>query len=300
MKGIPLYKSFNELHKLTGSSLRATHDLFHCFDMSQTNDLKVNTLPPHRAEFYTLALNIGTQQLTYTLGDALFENLNYFILCVAPGQVARWEKKGDWFGYCTFFKSGFFEYSSETNFLRQFPFFNIRESNLIPVSANQFNSLLPLYRQILAEQEAGNPFRDEVIRSLFQAVLWQVRRIYEGTRERTTTERANEIIASQFQYLVSEHFLQKTSVKEYADLLNVTPNHLSETIKYATGLQAKQIISQRRIEEAKYLLKYTDNDIAEIAYHLRFSAPTHFTKFFKKEASCTPLEYRAYKRKPVA
>jgi hypothetical protein len=60
MKGIPLYKEINDLHKLTGSSLRSRIDSFHCFDMALANDIIVTELPPHRADFYTLALNFGT------------------------------------------------------------------------------------------------------------------------------------------------------------------------------------------------------------------------------------------------
>ncbi|MBS1598383.1 MAG: helix-turn-helix transcriptional regulator [Bacteroidetes bacterium] len=211
---------------------------------------------------------------------------------MAPGQVAKWEKNGDWFGYCTFFKSEFLQYNSEINFLQQYPFFNIQEANLIPVSQEQFKSLSPNYAQILHEQKDGAAYSVEIIRSSFQAILWQVRRIYESAKIKTVVEKANAIIASQFQYMVNEYFIDKTTVEEYADMLNITANHLSQTIKNTTGKTAKNIISQRRLEEAKYLLNYTNNDIAEIAYHLNFSAPTHFTKFFKKETACTPQEYR--------
>ncbi len=121
MKGIPLYKEIDELHEITDSSLRSKYKGSHCFDMAKTNNLTVNALPP-RADFYTLAINPGTKDLTYRLNENTFTNPKYFILCVAPGQVVRWEKKGDWFGYCTFFKSGFLLFNSETNFLKLFPF----------------------------------------------------------------------------------------------------------------------------------------------------------------------------------
>ncbi len=61
MKGIPLYTEINDLYQLTGAALRTHNPLFHCFDMAETNNLAVIELPPHRADFYTLALNFGTQ-----------------------------------------------------------------------------------------------------------------------------------------------------------------------------------------------------------------------------------------------
>ncbi len=75
--------------------------------------------------------------------------------------------------------------------------------------------------------------------------------------------------------------------------VNLTPNHLSQTIKEVTGKTAKSYIVKRRLEESTYLLKYSNDDIAEIAFHLNFSGPTHFTKFFKKETGKTPIEFRA-------
>jgi AraC family transcriptional regulator, transcriptional activator of pobA len=293
LKGIPLYNEINDLHQLTGSKLRANNPLFHCFDMAQTNDLEVTYLPPHRVSFYTLALNFGTEKLEYTLNEKDFHHPRHFLLCVAPGQVAKWEKNGDWFGYCTFFKNEFLQFNTAVNFLQQYPFFNINETNLLPVTKEQFQSLAESFKLILKEQESANEFNMEIIRSTFQSVLWQTRRIYEEQKKITSSQKAHSIIASQFQYLVNEYFKEKIAVEEYAQLLNITANHLSQTIKETTGKTAKSIISERRVNEAKYLLTYTDNDIAEIAFHLNFSEPTHFTKFFKKETGKTPMEHRS-------
>lgn len=292
MKGIPLYHEINQLHELTGSPLRTHNPLFHCFDMSLTNSLPVSELPPHRVSFYTLALNFGTQQLSYTLNEKTFHNQSSFLLCVAPGQVAHWQKRGDWFGFCTFFKSEFLNFNSQVNFLQQYPFFNINETNLIAVNEQHFKTLSVYFQQIISEQHSQSAFSSEVIRSALQAVLWQTRRIYEEQKHLDSETKASAAIAAQFQHLVNEFFLEATSVEEYADRLNITANHLSQTIKDATGVTAKSIITKRRLEEAKYLLKYTDNDVAEIAYHLGFNEPTHFTKFFKKETDITPVQFR--------
>jgi AraC family transcriptional regulator, transcriptional activator of pobA len=275
--------------------MRTANPLFHCFDMSAANDLKVTALPPHRADFYTLALNFGTQNLEYTLNDTSFHHPTHFLLCVAPGQVAKWEKNGDWFGYCTFFKNGFLNFHSEVNFLQQYPFFNINETNLLPVNESHFKILSVYFQQIIPEQETSSAFSVEIIRSAFQAILWQVRRIYEEVKKVTPIQKANAIISSQFQYLVNEHFLTMISVDDYARLLNISANHLSQTIKEVTGTTAKSFIKKRRLEEAKYLLLYTENTISEISFHLNFSEPTHFTKFFKKETGHTPQQFKISK-----
>jgi AraC-like DNA-binding protein len=86
-------------------------------------------------------------------------------------------------------------------------------------------------------------------------------------------------------------------VKEYADLLAVTPNHLSQSIKSVAGKNALSYIGDRLLSEAKSLIQYTDFDIAEIAYQLGFSDPANFGKFFKKEMRMSPSDYRRLKAK---
>lgn len=134
LKGIPLHENINSLHEITGSHLRTDNPLFHCFNMEESNDLPNSHLGPHRANFYTLALSFGTKGLSYSLNEFELQDTTNFILCVAPGQIATWEKKGDWHGYCTFFKSEFLAVLDQVYFLSQYPFFNISETNVIPLS----------------------------------------------------------------------------------------------------------------------------------------------------------------------
>ncbi len=293
MKGIPIYNDINDLHRLTGSALRTDNPLFHCFDMAHANDLTNNDLLPHRADFFTLALSSGTKGLTYTLNGNTFQCPKHFILCVAPGQIATWEKTDQWFGYCTFFKTEFIQVQEKVNFLTQYPFFNISETNFFPLERGIDQDLTALFQQILKEQTTKRPFSMEIIRALFQTILWNVRRIYEDSIQHNSSIRASAVLTAQFQFLVNEHFLELTKVEEYAELMHISANHLSQTVKQTTGKTAKSIINERRLNEAKFLLAYTDHQIGAIAYYLNFSEPTHFTKLFKKHVSTTPQLYRS-------
>ena len=232
------------------------------------------------------------KNLSYTLNEHHFHHPRNFVLCTAPGHVATWKKQGDWFGYCTFFKSEFLLFDDQVNFLQQFPFFRINESNLLPLETENFNCLKGVLQQVVEEQSRRDPFSTEIIRSLFEGVLWQVRRIYERTTP-TPSPRAGATMTARFQWLVNEHFLNKTTVAEYAELLHVSANHLGQTVKQTMGQTAKHLINERRLLEAQHLLTYTNNSIADIAHHLNFSEATHFTKFFRKLTGQAPLAYRS-------
>lgn len=72
-------------------------------------------------------------------------------------------------------------------------------------------------------------------------------------------------------------------------MLNVTPNHLSQSIKIASAKNTSSFINDRILSEAKSLIQFTDFNIAEIAYQLNFSDPADFGKLFKKHTDQTPL-----------
>ena len=46
-------------------------------------------------------------------------------------------------------------------------------------------------------------------------------------------------------------------------------------------------------ETAKEYVFNTKKSISEVAYALGFQYPQHFSRWFKKQAGCTPNEYRA-------
>ncbi|WDF57476.1 helix-turn-helix domain-containing protein [Mucilaginibacter sp. KACC 22063] len=52
-------------------------------------------------------------------------------------------------------------------------------------------------------------------------------------------------------------------------------------------------MSNRVIQEARILLKQTDWSVADVAYTLGFDDVAHFSNYFKKQTSFTPLAFRA-------
>ena len=127
----------------------------------------------------------------------------------------------------------------------------------------------------------------------FLALLYQLKEFtnaFKQWEDGFTTPQ--QILLQKFFQLVNNFYLEKRTIEEYAAMLNVTPNHLSQSIKIASGKNASGYINDRIVSEAKSLIKFTEFDIAEIAYQLNFSDPSNFGKFFKKQTGQTPLEFR--------
>ena len=96
-----------------------------------------------------------------------------------------------------------------------------------------------------------------------------------------------------FRDLVDEKFQSWHKVKDYAAHLHITAKHLSKTVKDICGRSAKQLIQDRLTLEAKRLLIHTDLPVKQIAFHLGFDQPLHFSAFFKKTTMTSPTKYRA-------
>ena len=53
-----------------------------------------------------------------------------------------------------------------------------------------------------------------------------------------------------------------------------------------------EYITQKRMEQAKQLLRQTEKHTGEIASEVGFRDPHYFSFVFKKTQGCTPREYR--------
>lgn len=115
---------------------------------------------------------------------------------------------------------------------------------------------------------------------------------------KTISVRQKEIVASYLQQLdlhlsdLKVGLAEKTfEIKDLADLLFVSPKHLSNTIQEVLGKSPCDIYEERLIEISKELLLTTNKPISHIAQSLTFD-PSNFTKFFKSFEGKTPKQFR--------
>jgi len=100
------------------------------------------------------------------------------------------------------------------------------------------------------------------------------------------------MLERQFPVVSPDQRISLHTAKDYADRLAIHNNYLNKVLKENTGKTTTEHIIARLIQEAKILLKQTDWNISEIAYSLGFEQLSHFSNFFKKQTSLSPLEMR--------
>lgn len=95
-----------------------------------------------------------------------------------------------------------------------------------------------------------------------------------------------------FELLVEKHFATWHQLPRYAQQLGCSEKSLVRASLQAAGVAPKAFISARVVLEAKRLLAHTTLPVARIAESLGYSDLANFAKFFKREAGCTPTEFR--------
>ena len=124
------------------------------------------------------------------------------------------------------------------------------------------------------------------------AVGYEFLNCYRRDQDRQWAENRQADIFNSFRDLVVKHYRESREVKYYADLLNLTPKHLSKVIRTAAGISPTEWIEQYVTAQAKRLIEArTTQTLQETAYMLGFTEPTSFYRYFKRVTGMTAKQY---------
>ena len=82
------------------------------------------------------------------------------------------------------------------------------------------------------------------------------------------------------------------STSDIAAHLNITPNYLSGRFKAEIGCAVTEYIRRERMETAAYFLRTTNLSAGEIAGRVGIDSQSYFTRQFRAEKGCSPMQYR--------
>lgn len=102
----------------------------------------------------------------------------------------------------------------------------------------------------------------------------------------------NQQMFSEFMKLIEENYHEGYEVAYYAERMNISRKYLGHIAKEHTGLTAKRIINDYRVQQLKLALYTTSMSIKEIAVNFHFTDQSAFTRYFKAHTSKSPKEYR--------
>ncbi len=90
---------------------------------------------------------------------------------------------------------------------------------------------------------------------------------------------------------IKEHYMEKLTLADVAEALNISSGHLSNTFKKLTGTTLSDYIAQVKIQHAMELIDTHQYLMYEISDKLGFDNPYYFSKVFKKVTGISPREH---------
>lgn len=241
---------------------------------------------PHRDDHYMFII----QQAGSMLLEVDFKEVSILgaSLCfVAPGQVHRYLNYDDAQGWMLFAETSLLSVQSRDIFSA---YFNAGQMAAVEKDDAVFK-LVPLLEEVVGNTAV--PLREKLISSLTDSLTALIASsILKGQHITHVIggQKYNTVI--RFKKLVAEKYGVLKQVKDYAEMLNISPLYLNEITKEITGFPASYWISQEIVLEAKRMLYYTLLDVKQIAYALGYEDHAYFSRFFKKHVGMTALTFR--------
>jgi AraC family transcriptional activator of pobA len=288
---IPYYTEINDFIASIPWPAQTMNPDFYCLRLKKLGEDRQVYRPPFKRSFYFFALlhNSGKIQVTY--GDQTVQDPDSYLVFHSPNLVYSFAHNNNLEGYVLYFKQECFSFF-KPGFHQQFPLFDPLQTNLFKFDHTTFDQLAPSFEAVFTAYERSSKAQHIEARVKLLGLLYHLEDFAIEKRKDLPPATAQQMLLRKFIQLIDNHYIDKRTVHEYAELLSVTANYLSQCVKQASGKNALAFIADRLAAESRSLIQYSDFEITEIAYQLNFSDPANFGKFFKKQTGLSPSEFR--------
>lgn len=250
--------------------------------------LKLPLEPHRRSVYFFLFVTKGKAYRSKGLTEYEIKT-NHFFFLPADQITALRAVSPDIEGfYCHFLPGIFNQQHLKTDLSKDFNFYSLSGYPVVPV--NHIERYINILQILEKEYKDSNPKRFEIIPYYLLSLFKEVS--LEHSEHRPPAHPAHIHLTTAYKDLLTVKIGEINSVKDFATLLEVTPNHLNKSVKLTTGKSAHALLDEMRMLEAKVLLKQTDLSIAEIAFKTGKSDPSDFSRFFKLNSGQSPREFR--------
>lgn len=247
---------------------------------------------PHQLSFYDiLFIDKGTGH--FMLDDHKIALRPGTIIFSSPGHTREWHIKKPIGGYAVFFEKDFLNlFFTDELFLYRFGYFHqYQKPTSLWVTPAEFSIYRSINSQIEAEIKDLQRDSAHLLRALLYQLLVLLNRSYAKQNSLQSDSYIHPVFF-RFRALLEKNYSTHHRVVEYLKLLRVSPAQLNKLCRRYMGTTAQEMIHHKQISEVKRLLRATTDAVSDIAYHLNFSDPSNFNRFFKSITGLSPQQYR--------
>lgn len=247
-------------------------------------------VPPIRSINHTL-IYLTDGEAVMTIGSETYTILKDECLVVPAGQVFSFANVDLNQGYlCNFHNDIIIGKFGKADLLKDFEFLNVWGNPRIRLGEQTSQFVAPLFRRILLDYSENGLTNPAIIQSYLIALLCEINRAYQPMSASSQTNAVT--ITNRFKELLFSQIRTHHRVSDYAQLLNITPNHLNKSVRAITGKSPTKWIDEAIVLEAKVLLHQSNLSISEVAAEVGVFDASYFSRLFKKYEGVTPLAFR--------
>jgi AraC family transcriptional regulator, transcriptional activator of pobA len=259
---------------------------------------KKSEMTYNRRVYYKISLIKGKNLVEYAGKTVMIEKQGIlFATPKIPYRYTPQNKKQAGF-FCVFTKD-FLSRSKTGLVIDELPIYQHNSDFVYQLTDEQYFEMEKIFRKMDAELSSDYAFKYDLLRNYVMELIHAGQKL-KPMESNTAAANAAGRISSLFIELLERQFpvesdsqvIQLKAPVDFAKVLGIHINHLNKVLKETTGRNTTEIINGRIAEEAKILLKQTHWNVSEIAYSLGFEEVAHFSNFFKKHTSLSPLKYR--------
>jgi AraC family transcriptional activator of pobA len=289
-----------QLDNFLGSKSSSDLGHFNVFDIVKFyySGNKRSEMAYNRRLYYKISLIKGKNLVEYADKTVLIDQQG--ILFATPKIPYRYTPQNkEQSGFFCVFTKEFLSKSKTGLHIDDLPIYQPNSDFVYQLTDEQYLEMEVIFRKMDAELSSDYAFKYDLLRNYVLELIHTGQKL-KPIESTTNTTNAASRISSLFIELLERQFpieneaqvIQLKTPIEFAKTLDIHINHLNKVLKETTGRSTIEIIHGRIAEEAKILLKQTQWNVSEIAFALGFDEVAHFSNFFKKHTTLSPLKYR--------
>ncbi|MDX2174432.1 MAG: helix-turn-helix transcriptional regulator [Bacteroidota bacterium] len=308
MKNISIKEFYKEIFSDTGNPLdfilesNGSNEFgqFNVFDTQKFyfNGKKKSEMTYNRRLYYKISLIKGKNLVEYADKTVLIEQQG--ILFATPRIPYRYTPQNkEQSGFFCVFTKEFMSKSKTGLLIDELPIYQPTSDFVYQLDDKQYQEMETIFKKMDAELSSEYAFKYDLLRNYVLELIHTGQKL-KPIKSSDNAPNAASRISSLFVELLERQFpieneaqvIQLKTPIDFANNLGIHINHLNKVLKETTGKSTTEIVNGRITEEAKILLKQTKWNVSEIAFALGFDEVAHFSNFFKKQTTLSPIKFR--------
>jgi YesN/AraC family two-component response regulator len=233
----------------------------------------------------------------YVIGEEIYDLLPGDMLLINGSTIHRANPSKDVSyirSYVNFTESYLQGLVQDSMFEKLISLFDSVSGLLIRWNVEEREEIENFYRAIQRENERELFGHELILKTSLIQFLIKIYRKSKHLIEMLPTQKQSHSQANVRRILqyINQNFTESINLADLSKALHLNKYYMCHCFKEVTGYTINNYLMSKRIEEAKKMLRTTDEPIGEISEKLGFNTSVHFSRLFKQHAGVSPLNFR--------